>query len=220
MNSESIYHFLKHRQLPTGETGADIKAITEKYPWFAGGHLLNALYAQQTAAEDAEKQIAKAQIFLSNPLWMNWQLSSEKKEEVPEPIQQPPTPAAEETELSFEPLHTIDYFASQGIRLKQEQLGNDKFSQQVKTFTHWLQAMKKIYHTDTVSTPKNEDGNISLMAAASNEQEEILTETMAEVLIHQGKPLQAIHILEKLSLLHPEKSSYFAARISNLKNRN
>ena len=220
MNPESIYHFLSHRQLSSGESAADLKTITEKYPWFAGGQLLYALYAQQTSAPDAEKQIAKAQMFLSNPIWMNWQLSQEKEETVAEPMLQPSNPAPKETELSFEPLHTIDYFASQGIRLKQEQLGNDKFSQQVKTFTQWLQSMKKVYHTDSANTQKKEDGNITRMADASNAQEEILTETMAEVLIQQGKPLQAIHIFEKLSLLHPEKSSYFTARISTLKNEN
>jgi hypothetical protein len=80
--------------------------------------------------------------------------------------------------------------------------------------------MKKIYNTDIVPSEKTEDKNITQMADASNEPGDVLTETMAEVLIQQGKPLQAIQILEKLSLLHPEKSSYFTARILTIKNRN
>jgi hypothetical protein len=116
----------------------------------------------------------------------------------------------------FEPLHTIDYFASQGIKLQQEQLGNDNFSQQVKTFTQWLKSMKKIYQDAPSLIPQKDEGGVVLMADASNKNEEIYTETMAEVLINQGKKTQAIAIYEKLSLLYPEKSSYFTARISEL----
>jgi hypothetical protein len=40
--------------------------------------------------------------------------------------------------LSFEPYHTVDYFASQGIKAKEESKPKDKFSQQLKSFTEWL----------------------------------------------------------------------------------
>ena len=147
--------------------------------------------------------------------------SAEKEEEIPATLPALSISLKEEpgvdTPLSFEPLHTVDYFASQGIRLKQEQLGNDQLSKQVKTFTQWLQTMKKMYHTDQHTTEKTEDKSITKMADASNESGEIITETMAEVLLQQGKTVQAIALLEKLSLLHPEKSSYFTARISELK---
>src|SRR5690606_843064 len=43
--------------------------------------------------------------------------------------------ADENEELAFEPLHTVDYFASQGIKIKEEQLTNDKLGKQVKSFT-------------------------------------------------------------------------------------
>jgi hypothetical protein len=55
------------------------------------------------------------------------------------------------------------------------------------------------------------------MAEHSNENEEIATEAMAEVLIKQGKPEQAIQIYEKLSFINPSKSAYFAAKIEELK---
>ena len=57
-------------------------------------------------------------------------------------------------DLSFEPYHTIDYFASLGIKLKPEELAKDKLGQQLKSFTDWLRSMKKI--TPTQAGEKNE----------------------------------------------------------------
>ena len=55
------------------------------------------------------------------------------------------------------------------------------------------------------------------IAEHSNEPEEIITETMAEVLAKQGKPEHAIEIYEKLSFNNPSKSVYFAAKIAEIK---
>ncbi|MEP6596427.1 MAG: hypothetical protein ABJA71_10805, partial [Ginsengibacter sp.] len=46
---------------------------------------------------------------------------------------------------AFEPLHTVDYFASQGIKISDESISNDKLSTQLKSFTEWLKSMKKIH---------------------------------------------------------------------------
>jgi hypothetical protein len=40
---------------------------------------------------------------------------------------------------------------------------------------------------------------------------------MAEVLMKQGKREKAIEMFEKLSLMNPSKSAYFAAKIESLK---
>ena len=47
-------------------------------------------------------------------------------------------------------------------------------------------------------------------------QDEIVSESMAEVYAKQGKKVKAIEMYRKLSLLNPEKNSYFAAKIENL----
>ena len=48
------------------------------------------------------------------------------------------------TDLIFEPYHTVDYFASQGIKFREEEKPVDKFSLQLKSFTEWLKTMKKL----------------------------------------------------------------------------
>ena len=54
----------------------------------------------------------------------------------------------EKAELVFEPFHTVDYFASQGIKFKEEEKPKDKFSQQLKSFTDWLKIMKRLPVTE------------------------------------------------------------------------
>lgn len=120
--------------------------------------------------------------------------------------------------LTFEPYHTVDYFASQGIRFKDEQKDKDKFSIQLRSFTDWLKTMKRIPASEIVpSTSVSEEKRVEQMAEVSISPREVVTETMAEVWEKQGNRDKAIHIYKKLSLLDPGKSAYFAAKIEQLK---
>ncbi len=49
------------------------------------------------------------------------------------------------------------------------------------------------------------------------ENEEVASETLAALLVRQGHMAKAIEMYERLCLLFPGKSAYFAARIENLK---
>ncbi|MGE5107570.1 MAG: hypothetical protein ACM3H8_08500, partial [Sphingobacteriales bacterium] len=64
---------------------------------------------------------------------------------------------------------------------------------------------------------ESDEKKIQEAAEDSNEVKDITTEAMAEVLLKQGKTEKAIDIYHKLSLLYPEKSAYFAAKIEQLK---
>ncbi|MEO6682583.1 MAG: hypothetical protein ABIN48_07130 [Ginsengibacter sp.] len=127
--------------------------------------------------------------------------------------------AEESQDLEFEPLHTIDYFASQGIIIPEEALMDDKLGKQVKSFTDWLKSMKKLHPGKLPEQNEVVEKIIQSSAELSNEDAGILTESMAEVLLKQGKREKAIEMFEKLSLMNPSKSIYFAAKIESLKNK-
>lgn len=120
-------------------------------------------------------------------------------------------------EVAFEPLHTIDYFASQGIRITDELISNDKLGSQMKSFTEWLKSMKKLHPSKLEEQSLATERLIRSAADESNINSEILTEAMAEVLIKQDKKEKAIEMFSKLSLINPAKSAYFAARIESIK---
>ncbi len=121
-----------------------------------------------------------------------------------------------ETEVNFEPLHTSDYFASQGIKISAQMLDDDRFGKQLKSFTQWLQTIKmqKLQQPNAANAAADEQ--IAGHADKSNADVEIVTETMAEAYKLQQKPAKAKLIYEKLSLQNPAKSSYFAAKIAEL----
>ena len=125
------------------------------------------------------------------------------------------------TVLAFEPYHTIDYFASQGIKLSAEEKPGDRLGQQLKSFTDWLKTMKKLPQSEIA---KNMDTGleqkVQTLAEHSLETREVVTEAMAEVWEKQGNREKAIETYNKLSLLIPAKSAYFAAKIEQLKKEN
>ena len=124
-------------------------------------------------------------------------------------------------ELLFQPYHTVDYFASQGIRMREEDKPKDKFGVQLKSFTDWLKVMKKLPVTEIVKqVDVQSEQKVDQLAAHSLEGREVLTEAMAAVWEKQGNALKAIEIYGKLSLLDPAKSTYFAAKIEALKKSN
>lgn len=125
---------------------------------------------------------------------------------------------ASKAELLFQPYHTVDYFASQGIKMSEEAAPTDKFGKQLKSFTDWLKTMKKLPACDIENQPETgSNPKVDQMAEDSIREGEVVTESMAEVWEKQGNPLKAIEIYNKLSLLDPPKSTYFAAKIEELK---
>jgi hypothetical protein len=153
-------------------------------------------------------------------------MDSEEAEK-PEPVTnieqvQPPTPSKhpkpENLSLSFEPYHTVDYFASVGVKLSKEEAAKDNFGRQLKSFTEWLKTMKKLPAAEQMKKldPHAEE-KVENIAAHSIDNAEVLTEAMAEVWVKQGKLEKAIEVYNKLSLLNPSKRAYFAAKLENLK---
>ncbi|HVT85285.1 MAG TPA: hypothetical protein VHD35_08770 [Chitinophagaceae bacterium] len=224
---------------------AELQDLAEQYPYSSAMQLLFTAKLKTTNADKYKQQLQKTSLFFNNPLWLEHLLNdavtepiiSEQREESPsmqsaglikeeqKPINETPSLKIETIEspkqdLLFEPYHTVDYFASQGVKFKSEDKPQDKFGQQLKSFTEWLKLLKQVPAAEiskTVDTSREQ--KVEQLAAHSIEDREVVTEAMAAVWEKQGNAAKAIEIYKKLGLLNPSKSSYFAAKIEQLKNK-
>lgn len=79
--------------------------------------------------------------------------------------------------------------------------------------------IKKFIETDPqISKPQKASfySAVEMARKSTEERDDIVSETLASVYAQQGDIARATRIYQKLCLLYPEKSSYFAALIKNL----
>jgi hypothetical protein len=220
-------------------TIAELEDLTEQYPYFAPAHFL-LLKKYDPASEAYRRQYQKAILYFHDPLsfesllkrpFPDLQLDEAPGTEDEEiageilgsalpdaaPLPSPELSQTADTGLTFEPFHTVDYFASQGIKLSADVAPTDTFGKQVKSFTDWLKTMKRL---PASAVPKSIDAvaeqKVENLADHSVQEAEIVTESMAEVWLKQGNRQKAADVYRKLSLLNPSKRAYFADKIQNL----
>ena len=117
-----------------------------------------------------------------------------------------------------EPYHAVDYFDSQGIKLDLSKIPQDKLTRQLLKFTDWLKHVKTVSpNPKDLGTEPELETIVQSNAQHSNDTREIYTETMAEVYAKQCKLDKAIQIYIKLSFLNPNKTTFFAKKIQDLK---
>jgi hypothetical protein len=211
----------------------ELQKLAGEYPYFSPAQFLLVQKLKKTNKELYEEQLQKLALHFSNPLWLNHILNEDNPHMITEENQirdeAKTTDAglpAEDTnqqpvagELTFEPYHTVDYFASQGIKPVQEEKPTDKFGQQLKSFTEWLKMMKRLPAAEMEKkVDVTSEAEVVQLAETSLKDDEIVTEAMADVWIKQGNREKAIEIYHKLSLHNPSKSDYFAAKIGEIKN--
>jgi hypothetical protein len=209
-----------------------LSKIAMDYPYYSLAHYY-LLKNTKTASADYPMIAGKTGLHFNSPFYLNSLLHKPSKnnqlnyqpltvkEDNPSPAKPVDHPlqtdvVTENTEeMLFEPLHTTDYFASQGIKLG-EVKPDDKLGVQLKSFTDWLKSMKKLHDQKLPAGSQQTDLEVQTIAEKSNQEEAVNTESMAEVYISQGKLNKAREIYRKLSLMIPAKSAYFAARIDSL----
>lgn len=64
--------------------------------------------------------------------------------------------------------------------------------------------------------PPSPAAQADLSVRSTRAEPDLASETLARILVRQGKPLRAIEIYEKLMVKQPEKMAYFAAQIQSL----
>lgn len=95
-------------------------------------------------------------------------------------------------------------------------------TEELSGFSRWLLLQKPLSEGNIKSIrkigKKKKKSKVEISAEASiTKKKYIASEPLAKILAAQGHILDAIEMYQQISLLYPEKSSYFAARIEELK---
>jgi hypothetical protein len=148
-------------------------------------------------------------------------------------------------EINTEPA-VLEQIASYPELVKTEQLSEGAKGLMVETpepkmtFSSWLKQMgRSVQHIETPSSEERDRealirkfietepqiskpqkasfySAVEMARKSTEERDDIVSETLARVYVQQGDLVRATRIYQKLCLLYPEKSSYFAALIKNL----
>lgn len=146
----------------------------------------------------------------------------------------------------IQPIFTEDYFLHQGIQISDkvgaEQVEEGEAGKSlmvVMSFAEWLnffktknekakeeqedqRALKTMWQKEKLAAALEEENdeipeNVFEMAVNSITQEEgLASESLADILVKQGKNDKAIEMYRKLSLRNPHKNAYFANRIDEI----
>lgn len=236
MINDIVKQWTGHASLEAIETDTLEKCVLE-YPYAPTLQFLLAKKYQMIASPLLEAQLFKATAYFPSSLHLHClmnqvgqsavnatgdaKLNSLLDEQVAQFKEQVDASAALDYEKDTTPSLQKDYFAAQGIEIDLSKLPQDKFTQQLRSFTAWLKVIKNkdgVDQNDQIAAlGADQEQIIAQIAEKANVPADILTESMAEIWEKQGNLKKAIATYEKLSFIFPEKSVYFASRIANLK---
>jgi tetratricopeptide (TPR) repeat protein len=178
-----------------------MKEISTEYPYFQTARLLYIFAINQVEGVFSNDELKNAAIYATSRLklfkYLNCQVIEENQTESQQKV-------AEEKVISPE-------IKSESVLAESNRIGRQEADQLIERF---------IKENPSIQKPVSEFySSVTAASRSITEDEEIATETLAQIHMKQGNYPKAIKIYEKLMLIYPEKSNYFAGLIDTLKDK-
>ncbi len=190
MNTSEFYNLIYEHQLLNEKTAAELKILTEKYPWFQLGWMLYLKNLKQIESPEYNSVLKKTAVRISDSkLLYNFLNSGFRKKlykiEFENQIQ-----VLDESEIENNGNSLIDKFLSSN-------------SGKIRNF-----------HDEVNGTEL--ENRIEIIEKSTAENDDFITETLASIYFQQKNYEKALNAYKKLSLKYPEKSIYFATQIKEI----
>ena len=234
LHNKILAQWTGHSTVESIET-KDLEKWVQTHPYSASLQFLLAKKYELDGSPLFQEQVQKATSYFPSALHLHQILHKKEEDTIAAPLDDKVTNLISAQFAQFkEPIETIelafeneiamaakaDYFAAQGIEIDLSKVPQDKFTQQLRSFTAWLKVLKQKEGIPVLEEMAEEnEKEIAAIAEKANNATEVITEAMAEIWLKQGNKRKAIDIYSKLSFIFPEKSVYFASRIEHLKQK-
>ncbi len=189
---------MKLRELSISE----LEEMLERYPWFAAAHREFVIRKGGAGDEELHRAVAAAGIHLLSRHFFVKSVRKSIKERL------------YDDDVIFGKPSNAEH------RLKYYVVGGDYFGQEdFKELERSGEAFKETFNINPISSTLSSlpDFDFENRNTGEDDSEQFYTETLARIYVEQEFYNQALSIYEKLILLYPEKSAYFASLIENIK---
>ncbi len=239
MEKGKFYSLIDSNEGSNHDALSSLQTIVSSYPYFEAARVLylKDLKKRQSAnfVDELNRNAAllpdrRQLFFVLNPVKSNNQeLGKHKKEEIKKESDSPfelidgngtslvditdNTKRAEIPISGYDLLDLGEHEGAEAGAYSLDEMGNDsKAPSNDDLISQFINSNPKIKPPQII---KDEQEDISLKSL--EEPEDLVTEPIAQIYVSQGLFQKAISIYEKLSLKYPEKSSYFAGQIQEIK---
>ena len=208
MTHDEFISLIQHPGSVTAGHVGDLKEMIEYYPYFVQPRILLAKAAHNTKSLYAENYINQAALYCSDRRWLYYYLYPEKK------ISNEPFKHDRVPKYSGNYFDLINSVESEGGDAKQslKNLADRLKSARAMVSHESAESLEKAVSKSVCATESVRIPTPDYFALTEEKNNEI-SEVYARKLIKEKKYSEAIEILNKLNLINPKKSIYFADQI-------
>ncbi|XWN34768.1 MAG: DUF2486 family protein [Roseivirga sp.] len=216
MQAERLIKLLQKPHEITSEDVTDLQNLLQQCPSFQAAYALIAKAAYDKDQPSVGQEVQTAAIYATDRAHLKALLEDAPPFSAPEPI---PTPAAPVLAAPAPPVEAYDFingYISTISQRAERKITKKESLDQLNIIQAFIQKDARFKPQSTQKMPM-EASQADLTQESTTFHDDLATESLAQVLVQQGKVQRALAVYNQLMLKFPEKRTYFATLIEELK---